>query len=255
MKDRQVKYDTVIGLEVHAQLNTESKLFSSDPNKFGAEPNQNISVISLGHPGSLPRVNGQVVKHAIRLGLATGSEIASSLTFARKNYFYSDLPKGYQISQHESPICQGGFIKIRMTGSIEKQIRLTRIHIEEDAGKSLHERNPEASLIDLNRAGVPLLEIVSEPELQTAEQASLYLTEIRKLVRFLNICDGNMEEGSMRCDANVSVKKKGETVLGTRTEIKNLNSISNVRRAIEFESARQINVLEDGGTVIQQTLS
>ncbi|KPL11294.1 MAG: glutamyl-tRNA amidotransferase [Bacteroides sp. SM23_62] len=247
-------YEAVIGLEVHAQLSTESKLFSSDPNWFGAEPNQNTSVISLGHPGSLPRINGKVVEYAIRLGLATHAEIAPFLSFARKHYFYTDLPKGYQISQHESPVCQGGQINIRTPAGLKK-IRLIRIHIEEDAGKSLHDQQPDASLIDLNRAGVPLLEIVSEPDLRSGEEAQSYLGEIRRLVRYLNICDGNMEEGSLRCDANVSVRKKNETRLGTRTEIKNLNSMSNVRKAIEFEIERQIALLQKGGKVIQQTLS
>ena len=247
-------YEAVIGLEVHAQLSTESKLFCSDPNRFGAEPNQHTSVISLGHPGSLPRLNDKVVEYAIRLGLATHAEIAPSLVFARKNYFYSDLPKGYQISQHESPICEGGYIHIRMPSG-NKKIRLIRIHIEEDAGKSIHDQQPDASLIDLNRAGVPLLEIVSEPDLRSGEEAQLYLGEVRRIVRYLDICDGNMEEGSLRCDANVSVRKKGETELGTRTEIKNLNSMSNVRKAIEFEIDRQTAILDGGGKVVQQTVS
>jgi aspartyl-tRNA(Asn)/glutamyl-tRNA(Gln) amidotransferase subunit B len=247
-------YEAVIGLEVHAQLSTESKLFCSDPNQFGAEPNQHTSVISLGHPGSLPRLNKKVVEYAIRLGLATHSEIAPALSFARKNYFYSDLPKGYQISQHEDPICEGGYVNIRLPSG-QKKVRLTRIHIEEDAGKSLHDQQPNASLIDLNRAGVPLLEIVSEPDLCSGEEAQSYLGEIRRMVRYLDICDGNMEEGSLRCDANVSVKKKEETKLGTRTEIKNLNSISNVRKAIEYEIKRQIALLDQGGMVIQQTVS
>jgi aspartyl-tRNA(Asn)/glutamyl-tRNA(Gln) amidotransferase subunit B len=246
-------YEAVIGLEVHAQLSTESKLFSSDPNRFGAEPNQHTSVISLGHPGTLPRLNGKVVEYAIRLGLATHAEIAPSLAFARKNYFYTDLPKGYQISQHETPICKGGYIDIRMPDG-HKKIRLIRIHIEEDAGKSLHDQQPDASLIDLNRAGVPLLEIVSEPDLRRGEEAQSYLGEIRRMVRYLDICDGNMEEGSLRCDANVSVRMKSETALGTRTEIKNLNSMSNVRKAIEYETARQIALLDEGGKVVQQTL-
>jgi aspartyl-tRNA(Asn)/glutamyl-tRNA(Gln) amidotransferase subunit B len=247
-------YEAVIGLEVHAQLSTESKLFCADPNRFGAEPNENISVISLGHPGSLPRLNQKVVEYAIRMGLATQATIAPSLTFARKNYFYTDLPKGYQISQHESPICEGGRIDIRKSDGT-KRIRLIRIHIEEDAGKSIHDQQPDASLIDLNRAGVPLLEIVSEPDLRSGEEAQAYLGEIRRLVRYLDICDGNMEEGSLRCDANVSVRKKGETRLGTRTEIKNLNSITNVRKAIEYEIRRQIELLNEGEKVIQQTVS
>ncbi|MFC2114911.1 Asp-tRNA(Asn)/Glu-tRNA(Gln) amidotransferase subunit GatB [Bacteroidota bacterium] len=248
------KYDAVIGLEVHAQLNTFSKAFSSDSNSFGADPNQNVSVISLGHPGSLPRLNEKLVEYAIKLGLSTNSRIASSLSFARKNYFYTDLPKGYQISQHESPICEGGYIIVRMPEK-QKKIRLTRIHIEEDAGKSLHDRQADASCIDLNRAGVPLLEIVSEPDLSSGEEAQTYLGEVRRLVRYLEICDGNMEEGSLRCDANVSIKRKKETNLGTRTEIKNLNSINNVRKAIEYEIGRQIEILENGQNVVQQTLS
>jgi aspartyl-tRNA(Asn)/glutamyl-tRNA(Gln) amidotransferase subunit B len=248
------KYDAVIGLEVHAQLNTQSKAFSGDPNSFGKDPNQNVSIISLGHPGSLPRLNAKVIEHAVKLGLTTHSEIAATLTFARKNYFYTDLPKGYQISQHESPICEGGHIMIRIDGR-QKKIHLSRIHIEEDAGKSIHDRQPDASLIDLNRAGVPLLEIVTEPDLGSAEEAQAYLGEIRRLVRYLEICDGNMEEGSLRCDANVSVKEKTQSKLGTRTEIKNLNSISNVGKAIEYEIKRQIDILESGDKVIQQTLS
>jgi aspartyl-tRNA(Asn)/glutamyl-tRNA(Gln) amidotransferase subunit B len=192
-------YQAVIGLEVHAQLNTLSKAFSDDPNSFGTEPNQNVSVISLGHPGSLPRLNEKVLESAIKLGLATHSRIAPALSFARKNYFYTDLPKGYQISQHEFPVCEGGHIMIRLPSG-EKKIRLIRIHIEEDAGKSLHDQLPDASLIDLNRAGVPLLEIVSEPDLGSGEEAQAYLAEIRRLVRYLCISDGNMEEGSLRCD-------------------------------------------------------
>ena len=247
-------YQAVIGLEVHAQLSTRSKAFSADPNSFGTEPNQNVSVISLGLPGSLPRLNERVVESAVKLGLATHSRIAPTLAFARKNYFYTDLPKGYQISQHEFPVCEGGHIMIRMPGG-EKKIRLIRIHIEEDAGKSLHDQLPEASLIDLNRAGVPLLEIVSEPDLESGEEVQAYLGEVRRLVRYLGISDGNMEEGSLRCDANVSLKKRSDSRLGTRTEIKNLNSISNVRRAIEYEIKRQADVLDGGGKVIQQTVS
>jgi aspartyl-tRNA(Asn)/glutamyl-tRNA(Gln) amidotransferase subunit B len=248
------KYEAVIGLEVHAQLNTRSKLFCGDPNSFGAEANQNVSVISLGHPGSLPRLNERVVASAVKMGLATGSGIAPALSFARKNYFYTDLPKGYQISQHESPICQGGFVTIRLNGE-QKNVRLIRIHIEEDAGKSLHDLSPDASHIDLNRAGVPLLEIVTEPDLRSPEEAQAYLSEIRRLVRYLDISDGNMEEGSLRCDANVSIKRKDESKLGTRSEIKNLNSISNVGKAIEYEINRQVAVLEKGERVVQETVS
>lgn len=246
------KYVAVIGLEVHAQMNTLSKAFSSDPNSFGTDPNQNVSVISLGHPGSLPKLNGKVIESAIKLGLATGSGIARTLSFARKNYFYTDLPKGYQISQHESPVCEGGHVLIRVRDG-EKKVRLTRIHIEEDAGKSLH--RADASHIDLNRAGVPLLEIVTEPDISSGEEAHSYLGEIRRLVRYLGICDGNMEEGSLRCDANVSVKLRSDKRLGTRTEIKNLNSMSNVRKAVEYEIRRQTDLLARGEKVIQQTRS
>jgi aspartyl-tRNA(Asn)/glutamyl-tRNA(Gln) amidotransferase subunit B len=248
------KYEAVIGLEVHAQMNTLSKAFSSDPNAFGSEANHNVSVISLGHPGSLPRLNERVLEHAVKLGLACRSSIAPCLYFARKNYFYTDLPKGYQISQHEFPVCEGGHVMIRLRGN-KKKIRLIRIHIEEDAGKSLHDRQPDASCIDLNRAGVPLLEIVTEPDLGSSAEAQAYLGEIRRIVRYLDICDGNMEEGSLRCDANVSVKKRSESRLGTRCEIKNLNSISNVRKAIEYEIGRQIGILDKGGQVVQETLS
>lgn len=248
------KYEAVIGLEIHAQLNTVTKAFSSESNSFGAEPNQNVSVVSLGHPGSLPRLNGAIVEKAIRLGLATHSKIAARVLFCRKNYFYTDLPKGYQISQHESPVCEGGYLMIR-SGGKERKIRLTRIHIEEDAGKSIHDLEPGASCIDLNRAGVPLLEIVSEPDLASGQEAQDYIAEIRRMVRYLDVCDGNMEEGSLRCDANVSVRLKNETRLGTRTEIKNLNSMNNVRKAIEIEVKRQIRLIEKGEKVIQQTVS
>ena len=235
-------------------MNTISKAFSADPNTFGSDANHNVSVISLGHPGSLPRLNAKVVEHAVKLGLSCHSRIAPQLYFARKNYFYTDLPKGYQISQHEYPVCEGGHVVIRLHGE-ERKIRLTRIHIEEDAGKSLHDQQPDASCIDLNRAGVPLLEIVTEPDLKSAEEAQAYLGEIRRIVRYLNICDGNMEEGSLRCDANVSVKPRSVVRLGTRTEIKNLNSISNVRKAIEYEIRRQVEVLEKGEQVVQETVS
>jgi aspartyl-tRNA(Asn)/glutamyl-tRNA(Gln) amidotransferase subunit B len=248
------KYEAVIGLEVHAQMNTLSKAFSSDPNTFGSDANNNVSVISLGHPGSLPRLNERVLEFAVKLGLACRCRIAPYLYFARKNYFYTDLPKGYQISQHEFPVCEGGHVMIRLNGK-KKKIQLTRIHIEEDAGKSLHDRQPDASCIDLNRAGVPLLEIVTEPDLSSPAEAQAYLGEIRRIVRYLGICDGNMEEGSLRCDANVSVKERSETRLGTRCEIKNLNSITNVRKAIEYEIGRQIGILDEGGQVVQETLS
>ncbi|MBX7203626.1 MAG: Asp-tRNA(Asn)/Glu-tRNA(Gln) amidotransferase subunit GatB [Bacteroidia bacterium] len=248
-------YEPVIGLEVHIQLLTNSKAFSADPAEFGAMPNTNISVISLGHPGTLPFFNKRVADFALRLGLACKSSITHENIFARKNYFYADLPKGYQITQDKTPICTGGSIRIKTADQTTRDIAITRIHMEEDAGKSMHDQDPYDSLIDLNRAGVPLLEMVSEPEIRNSEEAYAYLTEVRKLVRYLDICDGNMEEGSMRCDANISVRKKGETRFGTKVEVKNMNSIRNVQRAIEFEIDRQIALLESGGTISQETRS
>src|SRR4051812_1223903 len=248
------KYEAVIGLEVHAQLLTKTKLFSGDDASFGGEPNTHISPITLGYPGSLPRLNRQAVELAIRMGLACGCTIEGVNYFARKNYFYPDLPKGYQITQHTTPICKGGFVTIQtVTG--ERQVQLNRIHLEEDAGKSIHDLDEENTCVDYNRAGVPLIEIVSEPDLFSGEEAYAYVTELRKLVRHLNVCDGNMEEGSMRCDANISVRLKGETKLGTKVEVKNLNSIRNVRKAIEYEIRRMIEVIENGGIIIQQTRS
>ena len=247
-------YQAVIGLEIHAQLATNSKLFCGDATSFGADPNTHISPITLGHPGTLPKTNSKAVEYAIKMGLACGSTIAKENYFARKNYFYADLPKGYQISQDSTPICGGGQVTIQ-TKDGEKQIQLNRIHLEEDAGKSIHDLSPTDTLIDLNRAGTPLIEIVTEPCIHSAEDAFLYVTEVRKLVRWLGICDGNMEEGSLRCDANVSVRLKGEKKLGTRVEVKNLNSIRNVKKAIEFEIARLVEILESGGTITQQTRS
>jgi aspartyl-tRNA(Asn)/glutamyl-tRNA(Gln) amidotransferase subunit B len=248
------QYEAVIGLEVHAQLATNSKLFCSDATTFGAPPNTQISPITMGHPGSLPKTNKKAVEFAIKMGLACGSNIVKENYFARKNYFYPDLPKGYQISQHTTPICAGGKIQIKVEGQ-KRYVQLNRIHLEEDAGKSIHDIDPTHTLIDLNRAGTPLIEIVTEPDLYSAEEAFAYVTEIRKLVQWLGICDGNMEEGSLRCDANVSVRLKGEKKLGTRVEVKNLNSIRNVKKAIEFETARLIEILESGGTITQQTRS
>jgi aspartyl-tRNA(Asn)/glutamyl-tRNA(Gln) amidotransferase subunit B len=248
-------YETVVGLEVHAQLSTRTKLFCGDSAVFGGEPNTQVSPVTLGHPGALPRLNRTAVEFAIKMGLACHSEIERNNYFARKNYFYPDLPKGYQISQHTTPICIGGMVAIR-TAAGGRDIRLNRIHLEEDAGKSLHDPDPvNTSSIDLNRAGVPLIEIVTEPDLRSGEEAAAYLTEIRKILRYLDICDGNMEEGSMRCDANVSVRKKGVMELGTKVEVKNLNSIRNVRRAIEFEARRMIELLEQGIAIQQQTRS
>ncbi len=248
------KYETVIGLEVHAQLLTKSKLFCGDSASFGAEPNTHISEITLAYPGTLPKLNKQAVELAIRLGLACHCEIEHKNYFARKNYFYPDLSKGYQISQHTTPICKGGYVTIR-TAEGEKQVQLNRIHLEEDAGKSIHDIDSNNSCIDYNRAGVPLVEIVTEPDLHNAEDAAAYITELRKLVRYLTVCDGNMEEGSMRCDANISIRLKGEKKLGVKVEVKNLNSIRNVRKAIEYEVKRMIELVENGKTIEQQTRS
>jgi aspartyl-tRNA(Asn)/glutamyl-tRNA(Gln) amidotransferase subunit B len=247
-------YQAVIGLEIHAQLATESKLFCGDATSFGANPNTHVSPITLGHPGSLPKVNAKAVEYAIKMGLACNSTIAKENYFARKNYFYADLPKGYQISQHTTPICEGGQVLIQSSEG-EKSILLNRIHLEEDAGKSIHDMDPTNSYIDLNRAGTPLIEIVTEPCIHSAEDAFLYVTEVRKLVRWLGICDGNMEEGSLRCDANISIRLNGDTQLGTRVEVKNLNSIRNIKKAIEYEIDRLIELVEHGETIIQQTRS
>ena len=239
---------------MHAQLNTKSKLFSGDANTFGAAPNTHVSAITLGHPGTLPRMNKMAIEQAIKMGLVCGSTIAKFNYFARKNYFYPDLPKGYQISQHTTPICVGGIVKIR-TAIGEKEVQLTRIHLEEDAGKSIHDQHDTMTLLDYNRAGVPLIEIVTEPEMHSADEAAAYLTEIRKLVRWIGVCDGNMEEGSLRCDANVSVRLHGETKLGTRVEVKNLNSIKHLKHAVELEIERLSSLLESGERIIQETRS
>ena len=254
MADNSHQYETVVGLEVHAQLLTTSKLFSGDSAAYGGEPNTHVSAITLALPGTLPRLNKQAIEFAIRMGFACQSEIERTNYFARKHYFYPDLPKGYQITQHETPICKGGYVTIK-TNSGKKNIRLNHIHLEEDAGKSMHDEDSAYSNIDYNRAGVPLIEIVSEPDLRSGDEAYAFLTELRKLVRHLEICDGNMEEGSMRCDANISIRKKGDTKLGTKVEVKNLNSIRNVKRAIEHEAERMIGLLERGETIRQQTMS
>lgn len=247
------KYEVVIGLEVHAQMLTKTKAYSNDVNEYGSAPNSNISVVTLGHPGTLPVMNKKTIEFAIKLGLACDAHIAPAQHFARKNYFYPDLPKGYQITQDTTPICTGGSIVIRTDDGTEKSIGLTRIHMEEDAGKSIHDVDVYDTLVDLNRAGTPLLEIVSEPDMRSSMEAYHYLTEVRKLVRYLDICDGNMEEGSLRCDANVSVRLVGVSEFGTKVEVKNMNSIRNVQRAIEFEVLRQIEVLENGGSLAQET--
>ena len=249
------KYEVVIGLEVHAQLLTNTKAYSSDENIYGATPNTKTSVISLGHPGTLPRSNKKVIEYAVKLGIAVGSNIRKRNEYARKNYFYADLPKGYQITQDTTPICNGGTIQIKDNKGKAKQIAITRIHMEEDAGKSIHDLDPFNTLIDLNRAGVPLVEVVSEPDIRSSDEAYQYINEVRKLVRYLDICDGNMEEGSLICDANVSVMLKGAKEFGTKVEVKNMNSSRNVKRAIEFETERQIDVLEKGGIVSHETRS
>jgi aspartyl-tRNA(Asn)/glutamyl-tRNA(Gln) amidotransferase subunit B len=252
-KEVRDKYEAVIGLEVHAQMLTKTKAYSNDVNEYGAQVNTNISAITLGHPGTLPKMNSKTIDFAIRLGIACGCTIAREQHFARKNYFYPDLPKGYQITQDTTPICTGGSIVIRTEENQEKKINITRIHMEEDAGKSIHDVDVYDTLVDLNRVGTPLLEIVSEPELRSSQEAYNYISEIRKLVRYLDICDGNMEEGSLRCDANISVRIKGQDAFGTKVEVKNMNSIRNVQRAIEFEITRQIEVLESGGQLSQET--
>lgn len=249
------KYQLVVGLEVHAQLATNSKAYAGDINAFGSLPNSNTSPLTLGHPGTLPRLNEKVVEYAIKLGLATDCRIAEKMHFARKNYFYADLPKGYQITQDTTPICTAGKLTVKNAKGEAVIIGITRIHIEEDAGKSIHDQDPYFTLVDLNRAGVPLVEIVSEPDLRSSEEAYNYLVEVRRLVRYLEICDGNMEEGSMRCDANVSVMLKDSDTFGNRCEVKNMNSMRNVQRAIEFERDRQIAIIENGGSIAQQTRS
>ena len=248
------KYEAVIGLEVHAQLATKSKLFCGDSIEFGAEPNTHVSPITLGHPGTLPKTNKKAIGYAIKMGLACNCEIERDNYFTRKNYFYPDLPKGYQISQHTTPICKGGYVTIRSNNGF-RNVRLNRIHLEEDAGKSIHDVDTDYTCIDYNRAGTPLIEIVTEPDIHSADEAYQYITEVRRLVRWIGICDGNMEEGSLRCDANVSIRLKGDTKLGTKVEVKNLNSIRNVKKAIEYEIERMINEVENGRTIIQQTRS
>ena len=252
-----MSWETVIGLEIHSQLKTKSKLFCHCSNHFGNTPNSNVCPVCTGMPGVLPVLNKQVVEFAIKLGLATNCEINKENEFARKNYFYPDLPKGYQISQFDQPICLAGHIDINVEDQA-KRIRITRIHMEEDAGKLVHRgseniKGATHSLSDLNRSSVPLLEIVSEPDIRSAKEAKAYLEKVKQIVQYLDVCDGNMEEGSLRCDANISIRKKGDTELGTKTEVKNLNSFKAVERAINIEIERQIDILEDGGKIIQET--
>ena len=247
-----MNYRTVIGLEVHAQLLTSSKIFCGCSTKFGAEPNTHICPVCTAQPGVLPVLNKSVVEFGIRAAIATHSEIAPFGQFARKNYFYPDLPKGYQISQFEFPLSKGGYVEIETNGA-KKKIGLTRIHMEEDAGKLIHDENAPVSYVDLNRTGVPLLEIVSEPDMSTPDEAGAYLRKLRSILRYLEVCNGNMEEGSFRCDANISIMPENAKELGTRTELKNMNSFRNVERALEFEIRRQREVLDEGGKVIQET--
>ncbi|MAT60023.1 MAG: Asp-tRNA(Asn)/Glu-tRNA(Gln) amidotransferase GatCAB subunit B [Ignavibacteriae bacterium] len=247
------EFESVIGLEVHAQLLTSTKIFCGCSTKFGNPPNSNVCPICLGHPGTLPVLNKKVVEFAVMLGLATNCSINERSIIARKNYFYPDLPKGYQISQFEEPICENGFIEIELEDKSKKKIRIKRIHMEEDAGKLIHDQGDD-TLVDLNRCGTPLLEIVTEPDISNAKEAYSYLSSLKQILTYLEICDGNMEEGSLRCDANISIRPKGTIELGTRTEVKNMNSFRNVERAIDFEIERQIELVEEGGEVIQQTL-
>jgi aspartyl-tRNA(Asn)/glutamyl-tRNA(Gln) amidotransferase subunit B len=246
-------WESVIGLEIHAQLATRSKIFSGSATAYGAPPNTQASLVDLGYPGVLPVLNGAAVRMAVKLGLAINARIAPTSVFARKNYFYPDLPKGYQISQYELPIVAQGALDIVLDDGTVKRVGITRAHLEEDAGKSLHEGLPGVTGVDLNRAGTPLVEIVSEPDLRSAKEAVAYMKKVHTLVRYLEICDGNMQEGSFRCDANVSVRKAGEAKFGTRAEIKNLNSFRFVERAINYEIERQIELLESGGQVVQET--
>lgn len=247
------KFEPVIGLEVHAQLLTKTKAFAPVAAEYGAEPNTHISPLCIGLPGTLPVMNENLVRYIIKMGLATHCQIASKSIFARKNYFYPDLPKGYQISQFDTPICFGGHLDITLEDGTEKRIGITRIHMEEDAGKSIHDQDPYHTLVDLNRAGTPLIEIVSEPDLRSPAEAYAYLTKIKQIVEYLGICDGNMEEGSLRCDANVSIRPRGQEKLGTRTELKNMNSFRNVERAIIYEIERQYEVITSGGVIVQET--
>lgn len=243
-------YEAVIGIETHVQLKTKSKMFSADSTEFESGDNENTSPITLGMPGTLPVINKQAVDFSIKVGLALNCEIRDKSVFARKNYFYPDMPKGYQISQYDQPICENGYLKFKLNGT-EKKVTIVRAHMEEDAGKSTH--HGEYTLINLNRAGIPLLEIVTGPEMHSAQEAAEYGRTIRQIVRYLDVCDGNLEEGSLRCDVNVSVRKMGESKLGTKVELKNLNSFRFIEKAVEYEIDRQIDLLESGGKVIQET--
>jgi aspartyl-tRNA(Asn)/glutamyl-tRNA(Gln) amidotransferase subunit B len=247
-----MQYEAVIGLEVHAQLKTNSKIFCGCSTKFGSGPNSQTCQVCIGMPGVLPVLNKTAMDYIIKSGLAMNCTINPMSRFARKNYFYPDLPKGYQISQYELPVCSGGFVDILVDGS-PKRVGITRIHLEEDAGKNLHEGIEGASHVDLNRTGVPLMEIVSEPDMRTPEEAAEYMRKLRNILRYIDVCDGNMEEGSLRCDANISIRPVGQKEFGTRAELKNMNSFKNVAKAVEYEIKRQTKILDDGGRVIQET--
>lgn len=254
MNSEAEKYEAVIGLEIHARLATNTKLFCADNNSFGAAPNSLVSEISLAHPGTLPVLNKEAILFAVKMGIACNCDIADYTFFARKNYFYPDLPKGYQITQHTSPICKNGYVTIK-TETYKREIFLNRIHLEEDAGKSLHEMDDHFTCLDFNRAGTPLIEIVTEPVLHSAEEAYQFIAEIRRLVQWLEICDGNMEEGSLRCDANISIRPKGSKKLGTKVEIKNLNSLRYIKKAIDVEIKRMINLATNNQAIVQETRS
>jgi aspartyl-tRNA(Asn)/glutamyl-tRNA(Gln) amidotransferase subunit B len=248
-----LKYEAVIGLEIHIQLVTKSKAFSSDATEYGALPNTQVSPISLGHPGTLPKHNLDAIEKAMKMGIALQCDITRENRYSRKNYFYADLPKGYQITQFDTPLCQNGRVVIKTKDGVTKTIRLTRIHMEEDTGKSMHDQDLNDTLVDYNRAGTPLIEVVTEPDIKNGDEAYAFVSEIRRLVRYLEICDGNMEEGSLRCDANISIMPIGSTEFGTKVEVKNMNSISNVKRAIDFEIQRQTQLLDSGEKVIGET--
>ncbi|NOY64956.1 MAG: Asp-tRNA(Asn)/Glu-tRNA(Gln) amidotransferase subunit GatB [Nitrospirae bacterium] len=245
-----MNYEAVIGLEIHAQLLTETKIFCGCSTRFGSEPNTQTCPVCIGMPGVLPVLNKRVVEFAIKAGLAMNCKISPYSRFARKNYFYPDLPKGYQISQYELPICEHGYIDINVNG-YTRRVGITRIHMEEDAGKNIHEK--DCSLVDLNRTGVPLLEIVTEPDIRTPQEAALFMKKLRAILRYIGVCDGNMEQGSLRCDANVSIRPEGSSEMGTKTEIKNINSFRFVEKALEYEIKRQIKILRDGGEIVQET--
>lgn len=253
MSHPREKYTVVIGLEIHAQLSTNSKIYAPDANTYGSDPNTNVSVITLAHPGTLPLLNKKVMDYAIKMGIACQSAITRENIFCRKNYFYPDLPKGYQLTQDRTPVCVGGKVLIRTKDGGERYVKLNRIHVEEDAGKSLHLSGEKDTLVDLNRAGVPLIEIVSEPDMNSSEEAAAMMAEVRKLVRYLDICDGNMEEGSLRCDANVSIMPRGTKTLGRKVELKNMNSIKQIKNAIDHEVDRQVAILEKGEEIISET--